>query len=44
MKRLIAEFIGTMVLVIVGCGTAMLVTRGQGYCHADYSQGSTKCM
>ena len=25
MKKYIAEFIGTMVLVILGCGTAMLV-------------------
>ena len=25
MKKLVAEFIGTMVLVICGCGTAMLV-------------------
>ena len=35
MKKLIAEFIGTMVLVIVGCGTAMLVgcdsASGCGY-------------
>lgn len=25
MKKYVAEFIGTMVLVIMGCGTAMLV-------------------
>lgn len=35
MKKFIAEFIGTMVLVIVGCGTAMLVgcdsASGCGY-------------
>jgi aquaporin Z len=35
MKKYIAEFIGTMVLVIMGCGTAMLVgcdaTNGGGY-------------
>ena len=35
MKKFIAEFIGTMVLVIMGCGTAMLVgcdsTSGCGY-------------
>ncbi len=35
MKKLIAEFIGTAVLVIVGCGTAMLVgcnpAQGSGY-------------
>jgi aquaporin Z len=35
MKKYIAEFIGTMVLVIMGCGTAMLVgcdaTNGCGY-------------
>ncbi len=28
MKKLIAEFIGTMVLVVMGCGTAMLVGCG----------------
>jgi len=35
MKKLIAEFIGTAVLVTLGCGTAMLVgcnaTQGSGY-------------
>ena len=34
-KKYIAEFIGTMVLVILGCGTAMLVgcdaENGGGY-------------
>ncbi len=35
MKKYIAEFIGTCVLVVFGCGTAMLVgcdsTNGGGY-------------
>lgn len=35
MKKLVAEFIGTAILVLVGCGTAMLVgcdaTFGSGY-------------
>ena len=34
-KKFIAEFIGTMVLVVLGCGTAMLVgcdaANGGGY-------------
>ncbi|MEE1262679.1 MAG: aquaporin, partial [Ruminococcus sp.] len=34
-KKYIAEFIGTMVLVVLGCGTAMLVgcdaKNGGGY-------------
>ena len=34
-KKLVAEFIGTMVLVVLGCGTAMLVgcdaASGGGY-------------
>ena len=35
MKKYIAEFIGTMTLVVLGCGTAMLVgcdaAAGSGY-------------
>ena len=35
MKKFIAEFIGTLVLVVMGCGTAMLVgcdaVEGSGY-------------
>lgn len=35
LKKYIAEFIGTMVLVVLGCGTAMLVgcdaANGCGY-------------
>lgn len=34
MKKYIAEFIGTMVLVLLGCGTAMLVG-----CSSDYGCG-----
>ena len=35
MKKYVAEFIGTMTLVVLGCGTAMLVgcdaSSGSGY-------------
>lgn len=34
MKKYVAEFIGTMVLVVMGCGTAMLVG-----CDASYGSG-----
>lgn len=34
MKKYIAEFIGTLVLVVLGCGTAMLVG-----CNSDYGCG-----
>jgi aquaporin Z len=45
MKKYIAEFIGTMVLVIMGCGTAMLVgcdaTNGCGYILTALALGLT---
>ena len=43
MKKYIAEFIGTMVLVILGCGTAMLVgcdaVNGGGYILTTFAFG-----
>ncbi len=43
MKKYIAEFIGTMVLVILGCGTAMLVgcdaVNGGGYILTAFAFG-----
>lgn len=43
MKKCISEFIGTMVLVIVGCGTAMLVgcdaANGSGYLLTAFAFG-----
>ncbi len=45
MKKLVAEFIGTMVLVVMGCGTAMLVgcdsTSGCGYLLTAFAFGLT---
>lgn len=45
MKKYIAEFIGTMVLVILGCGTAMLVgcdsVNGGGYILTAFAFGLT---
>ena len=45
MKKYIAEFIGTMTLVILGCGTAMLVgcssTNGTGYMLTAFAFGLT---
>jgi len=45
MKKYIAEFIGTMTLVILGCGTAMLVgcssTAGTGYMLTAFAFGLT---
>lgn len=43
MKKYVAEFIGTMVLVIMGCGTAMLVgcdaANGSGYILTAFAFG-----
>ena len=43
MKKYIAEFIGTMVLVLIGCGTAMAVgcdpTMGSGYILTAFAFG-----
>lgn len=43
MKKYVAEFIGTMVLVILGCGTAMLVgcdaVNGSGYILTAFAFG-----
>lgn len=45
MKKYLAEFIGTMVLVIMGCGTAMLVgcdaVNGGGYVLTAFAFGLT---
>ena len=45
MKKYIAEFIGTMTLVILGCGTAMLVgcdaANGSGYILTAFAFGLT---
>ena len=45
MRKLIAEFIGTMTLVLIGCGTAMLVgcdaANGCGYILTDFAFGLT---
>ncbi len=38
MKKYLAELIGTAVLVIIGCGTAMLVG-----CNAAYGGGRLPC-
>ena len=44
-KKYVAEFIGTMVLVILGCGTAMLVgcdsKSGCGYILTAFAFGLT---
>ena len=43
MKKCIAEFIGTMVLVLIGCGTAMAVgcnpDMGSGYILTAFAFG-----
>ena len=45
MKKYVAEFIGTMTLVILGCGTAMLVgcdsANGSGYILTAFAFGLT---
>jgi len=45
MKKCIAEFIGTMTLVLIGCGTAMLVgcdaVNGSGYLLTAFAFGLT---
>lgn len=45
MKKYVAEFIGTMTLVLIGCGTAMLVgcdaSKGSGYILTAFAFGLT---